>query len=73
MEIREQLGLLPNTEVTLEVRGGAARLVKVSGKKRSKGAPPQPPCLRAKDVRLSTDEIMALTRKPADAGHGRRK
>lgn len=59
--IREDIGLLPGTEVEFEVEGGKAVIKKAAGSRRrgrrlveamkGKGA-----------VRMSTDEIMALTR-----------
>ena len=63
-EIREQLGLLPNTEVTFDVVDGEARLRKArAGGKLSRG---DGVISRLRDVRpsnkLSTDEIMALMR-----------
>jgi AbrB family looped-hinge helix DNA binding protein len=64
VEIREKLGLLPNTEVEFEVVGKAVRMRKV---RRAKG-----PGRRGKSiverlrgrgsVRMTTDEILALTR-----------
>ena len=63
-EIRELLGLLPNTEVEFFVDGQAVRVVKAKGKR-----------ARGKDVvgrlrgrartTMTTDEILALTRKGA--------
>jgi AbrB family looped-hinge helix DNA binding protein len=64
IEVREKLGLLPNTEVEFEVHGNVVRLVKVPGKRahgRGSGAVAR---LRGRaDVRMTTDEILALTRK----------
>jgi len=52
-EIRNRLGLLPNTEVEFELAGDYARIRKT---RRPHSA----------DTRMSTDEILALTRaKPA--------
>ena len=65
--VREQTGLLPNTEVEFVVDGGAVRIIKsASAKGVSRGA-------RAVDrlrehggrARMTTDEIMALTRSEA--------
>ena len=63
-EIREQLGLLPNTEVTFDVVDGEARLRKARrGGKLSRG---DGVIRRLRSVKpsnkLSTDEIMALMR-----------
>ncbi len=62
-EIREKAGLLPNTEVEFEFDGRVVRLRKV----RSGGRPARGFALVARmrgrgDVKLTTDEIMALTR-----------
>jgi AbrB family looped-hinge helix DNA binding protein len=61
--IREQLGLLPNTEVEFVLEGSTVRIVKVepySGESRGRRI------LRhltgRATVSMSTDEIMALTR-----------
>ena len=64
VEIREKLGLLPNTEVEFEVVGKAVRLRKVrraSGTgRRGKSIVER---LRGRgSVRMTTDEILALTR-----------
>ncbi len=63
IEIREQLGLLPYTEVACEVDGDAVRITKTQtrqGRGRSIVAR-----LRGKGTgRMTTDEIMALTRGP---------
>jgi len=63
-EIREQLGLLPNTEVTFDVVDGEARLRKAGlSRKLSRG---DGVIAHLRGVRpsnnLSTDEIMALMR-----------
>ena len=64
IEVRERLGLLPDTEVEFEVVGNAARIRKVRGstgrgrrlveRMRGRGS-----------IRLSTDEILRLTRGAA--------
>ena len=64
VEIREKLGLLPNTEVEFEVVGKAVRLRKVrragSTGRRGKSIVER---LRGRgSVRMTTDEILALTR-----------
>lgn len=66
IEIREKMGLLPETEVEFRVVGGTVRLLKVAAK-RSKRA-----TTRGQDVvarlkgsaqtKLSTDQILAMTR-----------
>jgi AbrB family looped-hinge helix DNA binding protein len=65
IEIRERLGLLPNTEVEFQLQGNAARLVKVSAKRPHRRGTEIIDRLRGKaDTKMTTDEILALTRKP---------
>ena len=64
VEIREKLGLLPDTEVEFEVVGRAVRMRKV---RRAKGSSRRGKSiverLRGKgSVQMTTDEILALTR-----------
>ena len=60
-EIRQKAGLLPHTEVEFEMAGGKVVLRKVRGGSRRGGRLID--ALRGKgSVRMSTDEIMALTR-----------
>ena len=64
IEIREELGLLPNTEVEFEVVGKTVRIRKVrraaAAGRRGKSIVQR---LRGRgSVRMSTDEILALTR-----------
>ncbi len=64
IEIRERLGILPNTEVEFEIQGNAARLVKVPAKRAGgRGADAVARLRGAATVGMTTDEIMALTRK----------
>jgi len=63
-EIRNRLGLLPHTKVTFELAGNHARIRKAG---REAGESPRGrlaiDALRGTaEVRMSTDEIMALTR-----------
>ena len=60
-EIREKLGLLENTEVEFEIVGDSVRLRKTRGRRlRGKSLVAQ---MRGRSTsRLSTDEILALTR-----------
>jgi AbrB family looped-hinge helix DNA binding protein len=60
-EIRERHGLLPGTEVEFVDDGEEVRLVKAEGGRRRGRALVERMRGRA-DTRLSTDEIMALTR-----------
>jgi AbrB family looped-hinge helix DNA binding protein len=63
-EIREQLGLLPNTEVTFDIVDGEARLRKT--RRRGKLSRGDGVLAHLRSVRpsnkLTTDEIMALMR-----------
>ena len=63
IEIREQLGLLRYTEVACEVDGDAVRIIKTQTRQgRGRSIVAQ---LRGKGTgRMTTDEIMALTRGP---------
>lgn len=64
IEVRERLGLLPNTEVEFQLRGNSARLVKVSAKRPHRRGTEIIDRLQGKaDVRMTTDQILALTRK----------
>jgi AbrB family looped-hinge helix DNA binding protein len=64
LAIREKLGLLPNTEVEFHLQGKAARLVKaVSKDERGRGANVVRRLAGKADVRMTTDQILALTRK----------
>jgi len=60
-DIRERLGLLPHTEVDFEVRGDVVVVTKAdAGRRRGKRIVE---AMRGRgDVRMSTDEILALTR-----------
>ncbi len=64
VEIREKLGLLPNSEVEFEIAGRTVRIRKV---RRARGGGRRGKSLVAKlrgrgSVRMSTDEILELTR-----------
>jgi AbrB family looped-hinge helix DNA binding protein len=62
--VREKLGILPNTEVEFEVHGNTARLVKVPAKRAGgRGGSVVARLRGTADVKMSTDEILALTRK----------
>jgi AbrB family looped-hinge helix DNA binding protein len=62
-EIREQAGLLPDTEVEFEFDGKDVRIVRAKGgKKDGRGARVIAHLRGRGDVEMSTDEIMALTR-----------
>ena len=64
VEIREKLGLLPNTEVEFEVVGKAVRMRKVrrAGRAGQRGKSIVERLRGRGSVRMTTDEILALTR-----------
>jgi AbrB family looped-hinge helix DNA binding protein len=63
-EIRERFGFLPETEVEFRVEGSAVRLVKVKAKQGTSRGEGLVNRLRGSaSVKMSTDEILALTRK----------
>ncbi|HEX7707583.1 MAG TPA: AbrB/MazE/SpoVT family DNA-binding domain-containing protein [Thermoanaerobaculia bacterium] len=60
-EVRERLGLLPETEVDFVIKGNAVQIVKAKG--RSSRAANVVGRIRGRaTTKLSTDEIMKLTR-----------
>ena len=61
-EIREKLGLLPHTEVVFEIDGTAVRIRRVGKREAGRGRRLVERMRGRADVRMSTDEIMALTR-----------
>jgi AbrB family looped-hinge helix DNA binding protein len=63
VEIRERLGLLPNSEVEFEVEGNAVRIRRARGRKTGGRGRSIVAHLRGKATTgMTTDEIMALTR-----------
>jgi AbrB family looped-hinge helix DNA binding protein len=63
LEIRERLGLLPHTEVEFDVKGDTVVLKKVQGRRRGRQLVEH---MRGRGtIRLSTDQILALTREGA--------
>jgi AbrB family looped-hinge helix DNA binding protein len=63
-EIRERFGFLPETEVEFRVEGGAVRLLKIKTRRgASRGQSVVKRLRGTADVSMSTDEILALTRK----------
>ena len=71
-EIRDRLGLLPHTKVTFELAGNHARIRKAEREagESVRGRLALDALRGTADVRMSTDEIMALTR--GEAGPRRR-
>jgi AbrB family looped-hinge helix DNA binding protein len=63
-DIRDRFGFLPETEVEFRVEGNAVRLVKAGSKRgRSRGGAVVARLRGTADVNMTTDEILALTRK----------
>ena len=63
VDIREQAGLLPYTEVTFEFDGIAVRIMRAGEKDAAgRGARVVAHLRRRGDIALTTDDIMALTR-----------
>ena len=61
-EIREQLGLRPNTEVVFEVEGNVVRLRRAPSQPHARGDRAVERLRGRATAGLSTEEIMALTR-----------
>lgn len=63
VEIRERLGLLPNSEVEFTVEGAAVRIRKARGDRKRRRGRSIVEHLKGKATSgLTTDQIMALTR-----------
>ena len=60
--IRESMGLLPHTEVEFVVEGGVVMIRKIEGARQRRGAALVERMRGKATTRMSTDEIMALTR-----------
>lgn len=74
LEVRTRLGLLPHTEVQFEIAGDHARIrkaAKVSGIG-ARGRSAIDALSGTAETRMSTDEIMALTRGDVRRTTGRR-
>lgn len=63
IEIRERLGLLPETEVDFHVDGESVRIVRRDPSGNGRGAKIVRRLRGTGSGRMTTDEIMALTRK----------
>ena len=64
VEIRERLGLLPNSEVEFEVDGASVRIRKARGRRTTGRGRSIVQQLRGKATSgMTTEEIMALTRR----------
>lgn len=66
VEIREQLGLVPESEVEFEVVGNAVQMRKVDRGKGGRGRSLVAHLRGRGTVRMSTDQILALTRGKDD-------
>ena len=67
VEIRERAGLLPGTEVDFEFDGEAVRIVRAKSPRReTRGQEIVRRLWGSATVKMSTDEIMALTRGEDD-------
>jgi len=62
LAIREKLGLLPYTEVEFDIAGNTVRIRKLRGRSR-RGATLLSRMRGKGSVKMSTDQIMALTRE----------
>jgi AbrB family looped-hinge helix DNA binding protein len=63
IEIRERVGLLPHTEVRFEVEGDTVRIFRQETSTGGRGARLLQRMRGSATSRLSTEEIMALTRR----------
>ena len=61
-DIRQKLGLLPNTEVEFRVIGDAVQIVKSRHQEKNRGRGLITRMRGKATIRMTTDEIMALTR-----------
>jgi antitoxin PrlF len=62
IEIRERVGLLPHTEVRFEVEGNTVRILREEKPAGSRGQKLLERMRGRATARMSTEEIMALTR-----------
>ena len=70
-EIRNRLGLLPHTKVAFELAGDHARIRKAEAGENARGRLVLDALRGTADVRMNTDEIMALTRGKTRPGKRR--
>jgi AbrB family looped-hinge helix DNA binding protein len=71
LEVRERLNLLPHTEVRFRVEGHTAVLEKVRGGG-ERGASLIARMRGSATLRMTTDQILALTREPSPGAGGRK-
>ncbi|NTV13212.1 MAG: AbrB/MazE/SpoVT family DNA-binding domain-containing protein [Desulfobulbaceae bacterium] len=62
LAIRQKSGLLPNTEVDFVIKGNTVQIVKAANSERSRGNKLIARLRGKATVKMSTDDIMALTR-----------
>jgi AbrB family looped-hinge helix DNA binding protein len=62
IDIREKMGLLPNTEVEFQIQGNTVRLKKGTGSSSRRPRDLINRMRRKATVEMTTDEILALTR-----------
>ena len=62
IEIREKMGLLPDTEVEFQIKGDTVRLKRRAGSSRRRPRDLINRMRRKATVEMTTDEILALTR-----------
>lgn len=62
LEVREKMGFLPHTEVDFIVTGSTVRIVKAKSKGKSRSRKLIDSLRGKATVRMTTDEIMTLTR-----------
>lgn len=63
IEIRERLGLLPNTEVEFVLDGKGVRLIRATPRRRGRGQAVVERLAGSATVKMTTDQILALTRR----------
>lgn len=63
--IRERFGLLPETEVAFVIEDGGVKIVQAAPTRPDRGSRVVERLRGSATVRMSTEEIMALTRGPA--------
>jgi AbrB family looped-hinge helix DNA binding protein len=64
LEIRQKLGIFPSTEVEFEMHGNVVRLVKkATGGRHGRGTEVVARLKGKANIRMSTEEILELTRK----------
>jgi AbrB family looped-hinge helix DNA binding protein len=71
-EIRSRLGLLPHTKVEFELAGDHARIRKARSGEGTRGRLAVEALRGTSDIRMTTDEIMALTRSESGLPKRRR-